>query len=123
MKTSKIIRTGSTILHWEFQHFVVLARVDRRWVEIVDPAVGPRKVPIDEVRRAFTGVALTFEPNELFQKQGRGGAIFSAMKSLMVGSGLLPSILITPVFGENSNFCPARTRFRATTCARVSSER
>jgi ATP-binding cassette subfamily B protein len=90
-----LLPVGSTILHWEFQHFVVLAGVDPRWVEIVDPAVGPRKVPIDEVRRAFTGVALTFEPNELFQKQRRGGALLGAMKSVMVGSGLLPSILIT----------------------------
>lgn len=50
------------ILHWEFDHFVVLAGVNRKTVRIVDPAVGERRVPLDEVGRKFTGVALELLP-------------------------------------------------------------
>jgi ATP-binding cassette subfamily B protein len=52
----------ASILHWEFNHFVVFERVTRRGVVIVDPAAGRRVVPMTRVSRSFTGVALTFEP-------------------------------------------------------------
>ena len=52
------------ILHWGFNHFVVLERVRRNAADIVDPAAGRRRIPIDKLRRYFTGVALLFEPAE-----------------------------------------------------------
>jgi ATP-binding cassette subfamily B protein len=51
------------ILHWEFNHFVVLEQVDRRGARIVDPAFGRRHVSASELGRAFTGVALAFQPS------------------------------------------------------------
>ena len=46
----------ATILHWEFNHFVVFDRVLRTGaVRIVDPATGPRDVPLDQFSKAFTG--------------------------------------------------------------------
>ncbi len=89
-----MLPAGSTILHWEFAHFVVLAKVNPQWVEIVDPAVGPRRVPMAEFRKAFTGIALTFEPNALFQKQKRQGILYATIKDLILDSGLLPHILV-----------------------------
>jgi ATP-binding cassette subfamily B protein len=89
-----LVPAGSTILHWEFQHFVVFAGVGRNHVDIVDPAVGPRKVPLDEFSRAFTGVALTFETTDLFVRQSRKGGIFPALKQLVRESGLLRRILV-----------------------------
>jgi ATP-binding cassette subfamily B protein len=84
---------GSTILHWDFQHFVVLAGFGRDYVDIVDPAVGPRRVPLEEFSRAFTGVALIFETTDLFVRQARKGGIFPAIKQLVLESGLLRRIL------------------------------
>lgn len=55
-----------TILHWEFNHFVVLQHVTPRGIRIVDPAIGWRNVPLDLCQRAFTGVALLFEPGDSF---------------------------------------------------------
>jgi len=52
----------ASILHWEFNHFVVFEKVTRRGVVIVDPGHGRRVVPMAKVSRSFTGVALTFEP-------------------------------------------------------------
>ena len=51
-----------SILHWEFSHFVVFERITRHGARIVDPAHGRRIVSLNELRRAYTGVAIIFEP-------------------------------------------------------------
>ena len=51
-----------SILHWGFRHFVVLDQVRGDAIDIVDPAVGPRRIPLSRVRREFTGVAIVLEP-------------------------------------------------------------
>lgn len=55
------------ILHWDFNHFVVLKKVDRRHVVILDPAVGERRLPAREVGKHFTGVALELSPGPSFR--------------------------------------------------------
>jgi len=46
------------ILHWEMNHFVVLERVTKTGIVIMDPAAGRIAVPWADVDRSFTGVAL-----------------------------------------------------------------
>lgn len=46
------------ILHWDLNHFVVLARVARDAIVIHDPALGVRSLPMATVSRHFTGIAL-----------------------------------------------------------------
>jgi NHLM bacteriocin system ABC transporter peptidase/ATP-binding protein len=58
------------IIHWNFNHFVVLEGIDGDRVSINDPAVGRRLVDIAELDRCFTGVALAMEPTEAFRKIG-----------------------------------------------------
>jgi ATP-binding cassette subfamily B protein RaxB len=48
------------ILHWEFDHFVVVTRIRRGAIVIHDPAVGHRVVDWQEFGDAFTGVAVEF---------------------------------------------------------------
>ena len=55
------------ILHWGLNHFVVLAKVRKKYIVLYDPAVGERRVPMDEVSRHFTGVALELTPNADFE--------------------------------------------------------
>ena len=55
------------ILHWDLNHFVVLASADKNGAVIHDPAVGVRRLPMDEVSRHFTGVALELTPTERFE--------------------------------------------------------
>ena len=57
----------ATILHWDFTHFVVFERLRRNGVQVVDPALGRRRLSMDVFRRSYTGVAITFEPDEGFQ--------------------------------------------------------
>ncbi|MGS0756424.1 peptidase domain-containing ABC transporter, partial [Roseateles sp. GG27B] len=55
------------ILHWDLNHFVVLKKVGHGNITIIDPAVGERKLPMTEVSRHFTGVALELTPNADFK--------------------------------------------------------
>ncbi len=57
------------ILHWQMNHFVVLARCNRRGVEIHDPALGKRFVPHREFAEKFTGVAVEFTPAANFSRR------------------------------------------------------
>ena len=57
------------IVHWQFDHFVVLIRVKRRRVIIHDPAVGRRCISKREFDAAFTGVAVEFARAAIFSKQ------------------------------------------------------
>ncbi|MGE3319591.1 MAG: peptidase domain-containing ABC transporter [Candidatus Berkiella sp.] len=56
-----------TILHWDMNHFVVLKSVSKTHIVIHDPAVGMRKVTLNEVSKHFTGVALELIPTPKFE--------------------------------------------------------
>jgi ATP-binding cassette subfamily B protein RaxB len=56
------------ILHWRFNHFVVLKSVSARGLEIHDPARGVVREPLSIVNDAFTGVALEVTPSPSFQR-------------------------------------------------------
>lgn len=55
------------ILHWDLNHFVVLASVSGKTAVIHDPAEGIRKLSFDDVSRHMTGVALELTPTSQFQ--------------------------------------------------------
>jgi ABC-type bacteriocin/lantibiotic exporter with double-glycine peptidase domain len=57
-----------SILHWDFNHYVVFERMVRGQAHIVDPAQGRRLVSMEGLSRHFTGVVLLFEPSEDFQR-------------------------------------------------------
>lgn len=46
------------IIHWNFDHYVVLEKVDARDIHIIDPSIGRRRVPMDQASQLFTGVVL-----------------------------------------------------------------
>ncbi|WP_338885726.1 peptidase domain-containing ABC transporter [Xenorhabdus sp. TH1] len=54
------------ILHWDFNHFVVVVGVRRNSIIIHDPARGRRALGLAEVSKHFTGVALEVWPNSQF---------------------------------------------------------
>lgn len=54
------------ILHWDLNHFVVLKKVSRGSITLLDPAVGERRLSLEEVSKHFTGVALELTPNADF---------------------------------------------------------
>jgi len=56
------------ILHWDMSHFVVLIAVHAKGITIHDPAVGRRRLGLEEISKSFTGVALEVSPNTNFTK-------------------------------------------------------
>ncbi len=84
-----------TILHWEFNHFVVLDKLHAKGVWIVDPAVGRRFLTDDEFKKSFTGVAMTFEPLETFtgSKIDRRN-FWQFLQKTILGTGLLSRIVV-----------------------------
>ncbi len=55
------------VLHWDLNHFVVLAKVRGHTAVIHDPARGVRRMSLDEVSRHFTGVVLELTPQADFR--------------------------------------------------------
>ena len=54
------------VLHWDFNHFVVLTQVHRGVATIHDPAKGRLQLPFTEVSKHFTGIALELTPTQAF---------------------------------------------------------
>lgn len=63
------------ILHWEFDHFVVLTRVQKKRLEICDPAAGRRHIPVADATRSFTGVAVEFSRLPDFAAERAAGGL------------------------------------------------
>lgn len=93
----QLLPTGS-ILHWGFNHFVVLDRLQGRKARLVDPAAGRRTVGWETLRKDFTGVALVLEPGEDFETGGRiRRGIWRYLAKLLGESGLLGRLIVTSV--------------------------
>ncbi len=58
------------IVHWQFDHFIVVNGVKGNTVYINDPAKGTLKMPFDEFDEGFTGISLAFEPSDNFVPGG-----------------------------------------------------
>ena len=74
------------VIHWNFNHFVVLEGFRRGRVFLNDPAAGPRVVTDREFDEAFTGVALTFEPGRDFERGGVRRRLIAALRPRLAGS-------------------------------------
>lgn len=74
------------IIHWNFNHFVVLCGFTSKGAVLNDPARGRVTVSMEEFDAAFTGVIMTFEPAEGFEKSGEKKSIFSFVKKRMRGT-------------------------------------
>ena len=67
------------IIHWNFNHFVVLEGLDDKRAYLNDPAIGRRFVDLAEFDASFTGVVLAMEPGPEFQKAGHAPAVFPVL--------------------------------------------
>lgn len=81
------------IIHWNFNHFVVLNGFKKNKAVINDPARGTVEVPLDEFDRAFTGIIVCFEPTEDFVADGKKKSVWSFAKARLKGT-LVPFIFV-----------------------------
>lgn len=82
------------IIHWNFNHFVVLEGFAGDRVFINDPASGPRTISEEEFDLAFTGVILTFEPGPEFQPGGKKNSFIDSLRDWLSGSRVAITYLI-----------------------------
>ena len=64
------------IIHWNFNHFVVFEGFKGKNAFINDPAMGRRKLTVEELDDCFTGIVLTFKPTEDFVKEKKNKMSF-----------------------------------------------
>ena len=100
------------IIHWEFNHFVVLEGIKGETAYLNDPAMGRRTVPLAEFRTSYTGIALRIVPNENFKPEGERYNIFKAVAEklaqdkwavlfiLLLNLGMIIPGLAAPVFSQ-----------------------
>ncbi len=71
--------TFPMIIHWEFNHFVVLEGIIGDIVYLNDPAMGRRTVEWENFLTSYTGVAITVQPSTGFKPEGHRYNIFKAV--------------------------------------------
>ena len=62
------------ILHWDFNHFVVLHEVRGNEALILDPAQGERRLSLEQLSQHFTGVVLELKPGLEFSQRAAAPA-------------------------------------------------
>lgn len=63
------------IVHWQFNHFLVVERWSPSSVSVVDPASGRKRLSASEFDAGFTGVAILLEPGEGFTSRAAAPTI------------------------------------------------
>lgn len=100
------------IIHWNFNHFVVLNGLKKDKAVLNDPARGTVEVGLDEFDKSFTGIVLCFEKTEDFVPEGKPKSIWRFARKRLSGTAaafafvILTGILtagvgmITPLFSR-----------------------
>lgn len=74
------------IIHWNFNHFVVLTGFSDKFAYINDPASGEIKVPLPVFDKSFTGVYMTFEPDTNFKPEGQRQSVLKFARDRLKGT-------------------------------------
>ena len=100
------------IIHWNFNHFVVWEGRKGNACYINDPAVGRRKLTVEDIDDCFTGVVLTFAVTDAFEKSNESETLlsfvlqrlkgqFGAVNALVcLGFFLMIPGIVVPVFSR-----------------------
>ena len=92
------------IIHWNFNHFVVLDGFKGDQALLNDPAKGRYAVSMESFDRAFTGVCLQFEPGEDFEPSGKPKSVLAFAGDRLTGTAaafalVITTTVITSLFG------------------------
>lgn len=87
------------IIFWNFNHFLVLEGFTKKKVYLSDPAQGRYQVSHEEFDESYTGVVLTFNPSENFEKGNEKRGLLSSLSSRISNSKMsIIYIIIASLF-------------------------
>ncbi|MCB4848646.1 peptidase domain-containing ABC transporter [Bacillus tropicus] len=84
------------IIHWENKHYVVLEKVSRHSIIIVDPAYGRLKITHKEFDKKYSGYTLSLNPTASFRKEAGP----SHMRFFLAFALSKPKLVISIVIGS-----------------------
>ena len=97
------LRTEGTfpcIVHWNFNHFVVVCGFKGKYAYLNDPARGNVKVTLQEFDEAFTGICLMFSPTESFVPGGKKKSTLEFARRRLKGAGAaVLFVMLTTIIG------------------------
>ena len=82
------------IIHWNFNHFVVLCGFKGDKAVINDPGRGNYTVSMDVFDNSFTGICLMFEPGEGFEPGGKPKSVLAFARKRLVGAGVAMTFVV-----------------------------
>lgn len=82
------------IIHWNFNHFLVLNGFKGNKAYLNDPAKGNYAVSMETFDESFTGICLMFEPGEDFQPGGKPKSMLAFAKKRLIGAGAAVAFVI-----------------------------
>ena len=93
--------TFPCIIHWNFNHFVVLCGFKGKYACINDPARGEIKVTMEEFDESFTGICLCFEPGEDFKPSGKPKSVMGfALERLSGAKVAIIFVILTTIIAN-----------------------
>ena len=94
-ETDSIQKEGEfpCIIHWNFNHFVVLDGFKHNKAYLNDPARGEVSVSMKEFDESFTGICLMIEPGEDFVPSGKPKSVIEFVKKRLKGTGPLVALV------------------------------
>ncbi|MDD6325379.1 MAG: NHLP family bacteriocin export ABC transporter peptidase/permease/ATPase subunit [Lachnospiraceae bacterium] len=84
--------TFPCVIHWEFNHFVVLDGFKKGKAVINDPASGKVEVPLESFGKSYTGICLQFQPGANFKADGKRKSVRGFVRERLKGTA--PAIAI-----------------------------
>jgi NHLM bacteriocin system ABC transporter peptidase/ATP-binding protein len=87
MEPHEIENLTPSIIHWNFNHYVVYKGRKGNYHYINDPSQGALKIPLEEFNRSFTGVILTFKPGPDFREGGSRPSILGFVRRRLKNTG------------------------------------
>ncbi len=100
------------IIHWNFNHFLVLCGFKGNKAVINDPAKGCYSVSMDTFDKSFTGICLMFEPSETFEPGGKPKSVLVFAKSRLkdAGTAVAFTVITTVIASLMGIISPAFSR-------------
>jgi ABC-type bacteriocin/lantibiotic exporter with double-glycine peptidase domain len=87
------------IIFWNFNHFVVLERIEGDTAHVMDPAVGARRLRLADLEAGYCGVTLCMEPGEGFERTGRRPSVVNEVVRAARGAGSAIAAITLVSFG------------------------